>query len=196
MRDLSARIPLIMKTPNELRREISQLETSQILKNHLENTLVNNAIKSDHKVHLSSLTKTKELPRRKRKLSMHEKLIVLGRTTNEHANLGLPQGTAATSQTIDLSNGPRHSQTFVIPKKQSILRDPQSLRRHKLTKLKSQTKAAIGVVENSASGAQLKDPDAGPLQHRSSLFMESQRATSEEPFEGTSETRMQILVSR
>ena len=56
--DLSSRIPRIVKTPAKLRREIQQMNTSQIMKRHIENTIMNNVSRTDKKMQPRSFSMT------------------------------------------------------------------------------------------------------------------------------------------
>ena len=68
------------------------MNTSQIMKRHIENTIMNNASKTDKKMQQPrSLSmqhkheKGADTLKKKRKMSLHKKLIILGQGQDENA---------------------------------------------------------------------------------------------------------------
>ena len=122
-RDLSQKIPRIVKTPAKLRREIATLTTSKITNKHMENTMANNATRSMQKL---EFRKSEPLLNQKshKKLSLSKKLLVLGSTRNLEAEktttmTGLPLERALVNKTrseVKLE-GPS-ARSFMIPTKQ------------------------------------------------------------------------------
>lgn len=53
-RDLSERIIRVTKTPEQLQRELNNMDSSQIIKRHMLNRSLNNALKSDHRINLKN----------------------------------------------------------------------------------------------------------------------------------------------
>ena len=83
-KDLSERIIRVTKTPEQLQRELNNMDSSQIIKRHMLNRSLNNAIKTDHKLNLKTRSKfnangtenksasqTKSARRANKKLAVH-----------------------------------------------------------------------------------------------------------------------------